>query len=200
MNGGRILDLAWVVAVAIALGMDAFSLSLAIGLSGIKKPVMLKFILTVAAFHVFMPLCGMVLGQALGNILGRLASMLGALIIVGLGGSMLYKGFRPGPRRFSFAEAQQARLQKKLFRDVSYQGWGLYILAASVSLDALSVGFSLGTFGVHIAITVFLMGLIAGTMTGMGLALGQIVGTRLGDKAELLGGLALFLIGIKLFL
>ena len=42
------------------------------------------------------------------------------------------------------------------------------------------------------------IGLIAGLMTGSGLVLGRIMGTRLGGRAELFGGLALFLIGIKL--
>jgi manganese efflux pump family protein len=192
------LNLAWVVAVAIALGTDAFSLSLAIGLSGIRKRLMLKLILVVAVFHVVMPLIGMVLGQALGTILGRWASWMGALVIIGLGGHMLYKLYRPTEERFSFSQAKNAMLQKKLFMDISYKGWSLYVLAASVSLDALSVGFSLGTFGLNILMTVMIMGLIAGLMTAMGLGLGRVMGTRLGDKAELLGGLALFMIGIKL--
>jgi len=73
-------------------------------------------------------------------------------------------------------------------------------LAASVSLDALSVGFSLGTIRADIFMTVMIIGIIAGLMTGMGLVLGRIMGTRLGEKAELFGGLALLLIGIKLLL
>lgn len=74
------------------------------------------------------------------------------------------------------------------------------MFAASVSLDALSVGFSLGTIKADIFLTVISIGAIAGLMTGMGLVLGRILGTWLGDKAELLGGLALFLIGVKLLL
>ncbi|WP_407306220.1 manganese efflux pump MntP family protein [Desulfosporosinus sp. SB140] len=192
------MNLAWVIALAIALGSDAFSLSLAIGLSGIRRRLMLKLVLVVAAFHVVMPLCGMVLGQALGTILGQFASWIGALVIIGLGGHMLYKVYRPTKEHFSFSQAKKAMLQKNLFMDISYRGWSLYVLAASVSLDALSVGFSLGTFGVNILITVTVIGLIAGLMTGIGLVLGRVMGTRLGDKAELFGGLALFLIGIKL--
>ncbi|AFM43476.1 putative membrane protein [Desulfosporosinus acidiphilus SJ4] len=192
------MNLAWVIAVAIALGTDAFSLSLAIGLSGIRKGLMLKLIIVVAAFHVLMPLGGMILGQALGAILGQFASWIGAVIIIGLGGHVFYKVYRPTVERFSFAEAKRAMLQRKLFRDISYKGWSLYVLAASVSLDALTVGFSLGTFGFNILISVMVMGLIAGLMTGLGLFLGRIIGTRLGDKAELLGGIALFLIGVKL--
>jgi len=192
------MNLAWVVVVAIALGADAFSLALAIGLAGIRKSLMVRLSLVVAVFHVFMPLGGMLLGQAFGTILGQFASLIGAFILIGLGGRMLYTALRPTAEIFRFSEAREALFKKKLSSNSSLNGYGMYILAASVSLDALSVGFSLGTIRADIFMTVMVMGLIAGLMTGMGLILGRIMGTRLGDKAELLGGLALVLIGIKL--
>ena len=192
------MNLAWVVAVAIALGADAFSLSLAIGLSGIKKRMMLRLSLVVAVFHVVMPLGGMMLGQALGSILGRYANLIGALILIGLGGRMLYKVYRPTTEHFPLGEARDALLHKNLSTNISLKGFGIYVFAASVSLDALSVGFSLGTIRADIFITVMIIGTIAGLMTGMGLVLGRMLGTWVGDKAELLGGLALFLIGVKL--
>lgn len=192
------MDLAWVVAVAVALGADAFSLSLAIGLSGIRRRMMLRLSLVVAVFHVAMPLIGMLLGQALGAILGRYASLIGALVLIGLGGRMLYKVYRPGKESFSFGEARAALVPNKLAPDVSLSGLGIFVFAASVSLDALSVGFSLGTIKTDIFLTVMIIGAIAGLMTGTGLVLGRMLGTWLGDKAELLGGLALVLVGIKL--
>ncbi|HWQ42517.1 MAG TPA: manganese efflux pump MntP family protein [Desulfosporosinus sp.] len=192
------MNLVWVVAVAIALGADAFSLSLAIGLAGIRKRMVLHLSLVVAVFHVLMPLGGMMLGQALGAVLGRFASLTGALVLIGLGGRMLYKVYRPTTEHFSFGKAREAMFHKELSTNASLSGFGIYVLALSVSLDALSVGFSLGTIKADIVITVMIIGLVAGLMTGMGLVLGRVMGTWLGDKAELLGGLALFLIGIKL--
>lgn len=193
------MRIGWVITVAIALGADAFSLSLAIGLAGMRKSIMLRLSLVVAVFHVIMPLGGMMLGQALGSLLGRLASGVGALVLIGLGGRMLYKVFRPTIEQFSFREAREVLARKSLSSPLVLQGWGMYGLAASVSLDALSVGFSLGTVEADILLTVMSIGLVAGMMTGIGLILGRIMGTWLGDKAELLGGLALLLIGLKLF-
>jgi len=192
------LNLAWVVAVAIALGADAFSLSLAIGLAGIRKGMVLRLSLVVAVFHVAMPLGGMMLGQALGSILGRYATGMGALVLIGLGGRMLYQVYRPTTQHFPLGEARNAFFQNNLSTNSSLNGFGIYVLAASVSLDALSVGFSLGTIRTDLLITVLVIGVIAGLMTGIGLVLGSVMGTRLGDKAELLGGLALLLIGAKL--
>ena len=192
------MNLGWVVAIAIALGADAFSLSLAIGLAGIRKSMIIRLSLVVAIFHVIMPLSGMMLGQALGSILGRYACVLGALVLIGLGGRIIYKVYRPTIERYSFGDARKAFFQNKLSTHSSLSGFGIYVLAASVSLDALSVGFSLGTVKADLFITVMSIGVIAGLMTGIGLVLGHVMGTRLGDKAELLGGLALLLIGVKL--
>lgn len=100
------MNIAWVVAVAIALGADAFSLSLAIGLSGIKKHMMVRLSLVVAVFHVVMPLGGMMLGQALGSILGRYASIIGALVLIGLGGADALQGLSANNRTFSFRGGQ----------------------------------------------------------------------------------------------
>jgi len=199
-TGGSVLNLGWVVAVAIALGADAFSLSLAIGLSGVRKSMMVRLSLVVAVFHVIMPLVGMMLGQALGSMLGRYASAIGALVLIVLGARMLYKVYRPALEHFHFGEARKGLFQKNSATKRSLSGLGLYVLAFSVSLDALSVGFSLGTIRTDLFITVMTIGVIAGIMTGIGLVLGRVIGPRLGDKAELLGGLALLLIGVKLLL
>ncbi|MDR3584686.1 MAG: manganese efflux pump MntP family protein [Desulfosporosinus sp.] len=192
------MNLAWVVAIAIALGADAFSLSLAIGLSGIRKRMMFRLSLVVAIFHVVMPLVGIMLGEASGAILGRYASLIGALVLIGLGGRMLYKVFRPTTEHFPLGEARSALMPNNSATNSSLSGFGIYMFAASVSLDALSVGFSLGTIKTDIFLTVMIIGTVAGLMTGMGLILGRVLGTWLGDKAELLGGLALCLIGVKL--
>ena len=194
----RDLNFAWIVAVAIALGADAFSLSLAIGLAGVRKSMMLRLSLVVAVFHVVMPLVGMMLGQALGSIVGRYASGIGALVLIALGGTMLYKVYRPTVEHFPFGEARKAFFKNSISTNSSLNGFGVYLLAASVSLDALSVGFSLGTMRADLFMTVIIIGAIAGLMTAMGLVMGRVLGPRLGDKAELLGGLALLLIGVKL--
>ena len=194
------MNLAWVVVVAIALGADAFSLSLAIGLAGIRKRMILHMSLVVAVFHVLMPLAGMLLGQALGSVLGQFASLIGAWVLIGLGGRMLYKIYRPPTEHFSFGKARNALFHNNLSANASLKGFGIYVLAISVSLDALSVGFSLGTIQANLMITVLIIGLVAGLMTGAGLVLGRMMGTWLGDKAELLAGLAMLLIGVKLLL
>lgn len=177
------MELAWVIAVSIALGMDAFSFSLALGLLGIRNNTALRLALTVAVFHVFMPLLGLWAGQKLGTLFGDIAVGIGAVILLWLGSKMII-GALKGDRTKSSVP--------------SLKGMGIYALAGSVSLDALSVGFSLGTFVSKIIPATLIMGFTAGVMTAGGIILGRRVGTWLGNKAEALGGIILLLIGLKM--
>lgn len=192
------MNLAWIFALAIALGADAFSLALAIGLVGIGKRMILKLSLVVAIFHVFMPLGGLLLGQTLGMVLGELARGVGAIVLLWLGGRMLYNVYRPAPEHIPLSKARDTLRRAQLPSGVSLKGWGVYLLAASVSLDALSVGFSLGTIESHVGVTVLIMGAVAGIMMGSGLILGRFVGSWFGERAEVIGGLVLVLIGLRM--
>lgn len=192
------MNLAWILALSIALGADAFSLALAIGLVGVGKRMTLRLSLVVALFHIFMPLGGLLLGQTLGLIIGQFARGIGALVLLWLGGRMLFHVWRPEPMYVPLSKARKHMNRSQLPAGVSLQGFGIYALAASVSLDALSVGFSLGTVDSRIGLTVLAMGTVAGIMMASGLVLGRFVGSWLGQRAEILGGLVLVLIGIKM--
>jgi manganese efflux pump family protein len=192
------LNLAWILALSIALGADAFSLALAIGLVGIGKRMTLRLSLLVAVFHVFMPLGGLLLGQTLGMVLGQFARGIGALVLLWLGLRMLFHVWRPAPEYMPLSKARKTMNQAQLPAGVSLRGMGVYALAASVSLDALSVGFSLGTVDSQIGLTVLIMGVVAGVMMASGLLLGRFVGTWLGERAEAIGGLVLVLIGLRM--
>lgn len=197
-QGGWGLNLAWIFALSIALGADAFSLALAIGLVGVGKRMTLKLSLIVALFHVLMPLGGLLLGQTLGVFMGHFARTIGALVLLWLGGRMLFHVWRPDPQYMPLSKARRTINHNQLPAGVSLRGIGLYALAATVSLDALSVGFSLGTVDSQIGLTVLIMGTVAGIMMGSGLVLGRFIGSWLGKRAEALGGLVLVLIGLRM--
>lgn len=192
------MNLVWILALSIALGADAFSLALAIGFVGIGTRMTLRLSLIVALFHVVMPLGGLLLGQTLGMVLGRFAKGIGAFVLLWLGGRMLFHVWRPASEHIPISKARQALKRAQLPAGVSLRGFGVYALAASVSLDALSVGFSLGTVESQIGLTVLIMGTVAGIMMASGLVLGRFVGSRIGERAEAMGGFVLVLIGIRM--
>lgn len=171
--------------LAVALGTDAFSMCLGLGMTGVTRRQIIVVSLTVLAFHVLMPLAGWYAGDLAGSLLGKAAGIAGALVLIYLGGKMIYSAWK-GDGELSN-------------RDALVTTGGMLLLAAGVSMDALSVGFSLGTQNVDLPLTVTVIGVVAGIMTGAGLILGRFVGNRVGERAVGIGGTLLVGIGIKLF-
>lgn len=180
------MDILTLLALAIALGMDALSLSIGLGIAGIERRNTIILSLTVLIFHIVMPLIGVLAGEVFGSLLGKAANFIGALVLIGLGLKMI-KDY------INEKEEESPQILLANFK-------GLVLVAGSVSLDALSVGFSLGTQNVNLAVAAGTMGLVAGLMTAIGLVFGRVLGMWIGEKAELIGAVILLGIGLKFVL
>lgn len=166
--------------MAAALGMDAFSLGVGIGMRGIRLLHVLRISLMIGIFHIIMPLLGMYTGQYVGSLLGKVTGYVAGGLLVLLGGHMIVNAFRGG-----FAKV------------VNHRSWGGMILfSLSVSIDSFSVGVSLGMFRSNLLITVLAFGFFGGLMSMMGLLLGRKVSRNLGDYGEALGGAVLLAFGL----
>ncbi|WP_420799856.1 manganese efflux pump MntP family protein [Paenibacillus paridis] len=177
MQAGQFLTL---FIIAVALGLDAFSLGLGIGLKGIRLRDILKLGVVIALFHVLMPLAGIYTGQYVGGLLGDVATTAAGILLVLLGGHMIYSSLR--------GEAVQSFDHKSL--------WGLLVLSLSVSIDSFSVGITLGMFSANLWMTILLFGILGGLMSVSGLLLGRKVSGNLGEYGEAIGGGILFVFGI----
>lgn len=183
-----------VAIIAVVLGMDAFSLAFGLGLKGVSSRYELKFSSLVALFHVVMPLIGLYTGIVVGRFLGVWAQRLGALVLIYIGVNFLIKGFKDiKPQRYSFKEAAwwQARPEINGVNNI-------WLLTASVSMDALAVGFGLGTFQMPLLVTVLTMGSIAGLLTWCGFLGGRLLNRLVGSYAQMIGGLVLIALAVKL--
>lgn len=191
-------QLATIILVAIVLGLDAFSLAMGMGVKGVNRRYEIQFSSTVGVFHIMMPLIGLEAGLALGKLLGVWAGRLGALVLIYIALDFIIKGYREiRPQSIKFSEG------RSLFQGVKVKraGWaGILILALSVSMDALTVGFSLGTFKMPLFLTVMIMGFTAGIMTALGFAGGRLFGRLLGIYAQMAGGVVLLLLAVKLLM
>jgi len=80
------------------------------------------------------------------------------------------------------------------------KGWTLVILSVATSIDALAVGLSLSMLKISIWTPALIIGIVAGIFTIIGLKLGQKVGSahRLSRYAEIIGGMVLLIIGLKI--
>lgn len=165
-----------ILIMAFALGMDAFSLAIGIGLKGISRRRALFLCVLIGLFHVGLTFFGLYAGMLLQDVLGQLAKWLGSFLLFGLGLHMLYASF--------FGKEE----------DVSFNTTvpGMLLFALSVSVDSLSVGFSIGlrstAFGIVSALT---FGIAAALMTGIGLFVGKRFNRIAGKMGEVLGAVIL---------
>jgi len=186
------LSLPTVFLLAAALGTDAFSMAVGIGITGIRKKHIVLISAVICFFHILMPLIGLSLGAVLGRAIGRVARIVGASVLIVIGvqsfGEVVNK-----KRKMAFTQSESKLRVMSGF-------WGLVILAGSVSLDALTVGFGLGTFNFNLPVTVGIFGAVAGVMTAGGFVFGRRIGGWLGNRAEMVGGLILAFIGVKMLI
>jgi len=166
--------------IALALGFDAFSLGLGIGLRGIRLRDTLKLSSSIALFHILMPLAGMWMGQLVSGLLGHLATIAAGVLLMLLGGHMIYNALRgEDDQTFNYRSSLS-----------------LFVIALSVSIDSFSVGITLGVFAAKIVMTLLLFGLAGGLMSVLGLMLGRRVSGSLGEYGEACGGAILLVFGL----
>lgn len=172
-----------ILMMSIALGMDAFSLSIGIGLQGITRQRAVRLCLLVGIFHTIFTVIGVYLGMALESILGNFAMWFGALLLIGLGLHMAYSSL------FGREEKSTRSLTSPL---------AMVLFAASVSLDAMSVGFSLGlrsaTYGFVSALSFGVFGMV---LCGVGVFIGKRVSRFAGVFGELIGAFILVACGLR---
>ncbi|GAB6927599.1 manganese efflux pump MntP family protein [Paenibacillus sp. JCM 10914] len=174
-------QLAAILLMAVALGLDAFSLGIGVGLrSGIRWGHMMSISLMIALFHMLMPLLGLFAGRYAGLLLGEVTSLAAGGLLLLLGLHMIYNAWRGGEGK---------ELHPTAF-------WGMLLFALSVSIDSFSVGVSLGMFVEEVLLIVIIFGIVGGLMSILGLLLGRQVSSKLGAYGEMLGGLILVIFGL----
>ncbi len=177
-------ELLTITIMAVALGMDAFSLGIGIGMKGIRLLDVMKISLVVGFFHILMPLFGMFTGHYLGSILGDIAILTGGGLLILLGSHMVYSSLKGDDVK---------SINHSTF-------WGVLLFALTVSIDSFSVGISLGLFASDLILSVMMFGLLGCLMSTTGLMLGRRVAPWFGDYGEALGGVILFVFGLKFIL
>nr|WP_224749625.1 manganese efflux pump [Polycladospora coralii] len=175
---GQIITLTF---IAIALGMDAFSLGIGVGMKRISLRKITTISLTIGIFHIIMPLIGIIIGHLLGNVIKEIAVMVGGGMLCFLGMNMLIQLLK-------HKERDSIHIQSIT---------SVVLLSLTVSVDSLSAGLSLGLFASDLVLAILLFGFVGMIMAAMGLYLGRFVGYWLGRYGEAIGGIILILLGSK---
>jgi manganese efflux pump family protein len=174
-------ELLTLILMAFALGMDAFSVGLGMGMFNLRLRQIFKIGITIGIFHVWMPLLGMIAGKFLSNQFGTIATYIGGGLLLVLGVQMIWSSFK-----------------KEDSSVITPVGFGLMVFAFSVSLDSFSVGLTLGIYQAKTVLVLVCFGVAATLLTWMGLLIGRKVQHWLGGYSELLGGSILLAFGLKL--
>jgi putative Mn2+ efflux pump MntP len=184
---GERAQLSWLNLVGISLGlaMDAFAVSIAAGLSigSVTARHSFRLAFHFGLFQFMMPVIGWVLGRELVQYIADYDHWLAFGLLCLVGGKML---------RDSLSSSNP-----KDKRDPT-RGILLVVLSVATSIDALAVGLSLAFLRVEIWRPSLLIGIVAATLSVIGISLGNRLGPRLGRWAELTGGCILIFIGIRI--
>lgn len=175
-----------VFVLAVALSMDAFAVSIGLGS---KKQLRASKIAIQAAiyfgiFQGLMPLIGYLGGKGILGWIESYAHWIGFALLILIGCKMIYESLSEG------IEEDLARITHKV----------MLILAIATSIDAMAAGFSLNLLDVNAFIACVIIALTTSIFSFVGVFIGEKSGTYLESKAELLGGVILILIGLKILL
>lgn len=153
-----------------------------------KKSKMALVAGTFGVFQCLMPLIGFFVGHAMLSLIEKFIPWI-ALILLGIiGGKMIFEGIK-----------NRKDIENKTGKILKFPA--LLIQAIATSIDALSVGFTIANYTIAMALVcTAIVGVVTFFLSLAGLALGKKFGIKLGNEAQLVGGIILVLIGIEIFL
>jgi manganese efflux pump family protein len=182
------MDLAATLIIAVALAMDAFSVSISCGMIIINPGFRHYFRLAFhfGLFQFIMPILGYFGGLYLKDYIMAFDHWIafGLLSVIGL--KMIWEAFKHDDEAPDSCRSDPSR------------GWSLLVLAVATSIDALAVGLSIGILNRPILYPSVIIGVVCALFSIAGVALGNRVGSIMGRRAEAIGGLMLLAIGIKI--
>ena len=178
--------------LAVGLSMDAFAVSICKGLA--MKKADAKGMATCGAwfggFQGLMPLIGFFLGTLFASAIEAVDHWVAFGLLGIIGFNMLKEAFEKEEEGCD-CENNDADLSVKT----------MFIMAVATSIDALAVGISLAMAGnVNIWIAVALIGITTFILSGVGVKVGSIFGSKFEKKAQLAGGIILICLGTKILL
>ena len=175
--------------LGVGLAMDAFSVSVATGLSepGMKKNKALGIPAVFGAFQFVMPMIGWLCVHTIAERFAFFQKFIPwiALLLLGyIGTKMLREGIKGGEDKASGVSGMRS----------------LLVLGIATSIDALSVGFAIAEYGTGDALLCSaIVGVTTFVICCLGILLGKKAGRRLTNKATIVGGIILIAIGLEIF-
>lgn len=182
------MDLLTLFLLAVGLSMDAFAVSICKGLAMKKISFRQTAIvgLWFGGFQALMPALGFLLGTSFASLVNVVADWIAFVLLALIGGNMI----------------KEALSKEEEEADASLSFKTMLLLAIATSIDAFAVGvsFAFMEIGSLIIPAVLFIGVITFILSMVGVKVGNVFGTKYKSKAELVGGIILILLGVKIIL
>ena len=176
-----------ILLIAFGLSFDTFAVSVSSGLVLRKISFFnaTKFAFVLAFFQGLMPMIGWFIGSGVKKYMMAYDHWIAFLLLAVLGIKMIYESFLNDEDRLTINPMRFTVMVS---------------MAVATSIDALVVGLSFAFFEVNIYMTVFLIGSVTFIVSMLGILFGKKAGARLGKRMEIVGGLILIAIGLKILI
>ncbi|MCU0665254.1 MAG: manganese efflux pump MntP family protein [Myxococcota bacterium] len=173
-----------IFALAFALAADAFTVGAAIAVTHRKPRQIARLSFHFGLFQFLMPLVGALLGTLMRGFIDPWGQFVAFGLLLFIGAKMVAESFGDGR-------------DEVVSRMDPTKGWSLVGLSFAVSIDALAAGFTLVVERAPVVLSVSIIGVVAASMTLVGMLLAGPVSTWLGKRCELIAGLVLIVLGTK---
>lgn len=184
------MNIAEILVLAVGLSMDAFAVSLCLGLN--MEKATFKKSLTVGGYFGFfqaaMPLIGFFAATLFADKIIAFDHWVAFGILIFLGGKMIAAVFKKDEQ----TEKQEPSLSPAKMLP--------YALATSIDALAVGVSLALASSEAKIFPAVLTIGIVTLVFSAAGVKIGNLFGTKIKSKAEIAGGVILILIGVKILL
>jgi putative Mn2+ efflux pump MntP len=180
------VDLATILLIAVSLAMDAFAVSIAHGMAIRNRRAATGLVMagSFGTFQAFMPVLGWLAGLTFIELIASFDHWLAFGLLTFIGGKMIYSA------RTVSKEENEAKLTVPV----------LLILSVATSIDALAVGLSFSLLRVSITIPVVAIGVVTFLLSFAGFNFGNKLRKFFEHKVQVIGGVVLIVIGIKILL
>lgn len=172
--------------IAVGLSMDAFAVSVCKGLvmpkCTFKKAAIVG--LWFGGFQALMPAIGYILGAQFQEAIASIDHWIAFVLLALIGGNMIHEALD------NDEEEADASLDVKT----------MFLLAVATSIDALAIGITFAFLKVNIIPAVCFIGIVTFIISFAGVKIGNVFGARYKNKAEIVGGVILILLGLKILL
>ena len=172
--------------IAVGLSMDAFAVSVCKGLAmpkcTFKKAAIVG--LWFGGFQALMPAIGYVLGAQFQETIASIDHWIAFVLLALIGGNMIHEALD------NDEEEADASLDVKT----------MFLLAVATSIDALAIGITFAFLKVNIIPAVCFIAIVTFIISFAGVKIGNVFGARYKNKAEIVGGVILILLGLKILL